>query len=242
MIVIAMGGASSRFFAEGWTQPKYELPVGERPLFDLTVESFSRYFGSERFLFVARKEFHARGFIDRRCDHLGISSYEVVELDHLTRGQAESVNIGLDRAGVAPTEPLTIFNIDTIRPDFSHPSEMSQWDGYLEVFRGEGKNWSFAEPAAPDSTRVVRTSEKIKISDLCSTGLYYFARAQSFTDAFSRALAEQREFLAQWKEFYIAPLYNFLIADGLQIHYRLIDPSQVIFSGTPDEYRALCAG
>ena len=64
MILIAMAGKSSRFFAQGYTQPKYELLVGDKTLFQLSVESFASYFHSEHFVFVTRAEFSARKFIE----------------------------------------------------------------------------------------------------------------------------------------------------------------------------------
>ena len=106
---------------------------------------------------------------------------------------------------------------------------------YLEVFRGSGDNWSFAKPSAPGSTRVSLTTEKNPVSDLCSTGLYYFADAEQFMDAFRAYLARPQ---SEWEkgELYVAPLYNYLIEQGDEVHYHLIERDEVIFCGVPDEY------
>jgi hypothetical protein len=136
--------------------------------------------------------------------------------------------------------PLTIFNIDTVRPAFAHPPGFEHWGGYLEVFQGDGSQWSFVEPAAGDTTAVRRTTEKLRISDLCSTGLYHFRRTGDFQRAFRRALSDAG-YLRDWREFYVAPLYNFLIAEGLDIHYHLVPRAEVVFAGTPSEYRALAS-
>ena len=37
-------------------------------------------------------------------------------------------------------------------------------------------------------------------------------------------------------ERYVAPLYNCMIKDGKKIKVNLIDKSEVIFCGTPEEY------
>jgi hypothetical protein len=37
----------------------------------------------------------------------------------------------------------------------------------------------------------------------------------------------------------VAPLYNHLIGRGLRIGWRLIEPSEVVFCGTPCEYETL---
>jgi hypothetical protein len=147
-----------------------------------------------------------------------------------TRGQAETVLLGIDQAGLDDDAPLTIFNIDTFRPGFAFPSETG--DGYLEVFRGSGTNWSYVRPSADG--RVLETAEKMVISDLCCTGLYHFRTASSFRKAARAALA-----VADGREIYVAPLYNRLIADGADIRYHEIARAEVIFCGTPEEYEAL---
>ena len=75
-----------------------------------------------------------------------------------------------------------MFNIDTIRHNFKKPSIASSCDGFLEIFRGSGSNWSFVEPG--DNYSVIRTTEKDPISNLCSNGLYFFRSHIQFQDAF----------------------------------------------------------
>ena len=55
MIVIPMAGASRRFTEAGYDLPKYMLEAHGKSLFRHSVESFSDYFASEPFLFIARK-------------------------------------------------------------------------------------------------------------------------------------------------------------------------------------------
>ena len=43
----------------------------------------------------------------------------------------------------------------------------------------------------------------------------------------------------QGSERYIAPLYNGLIQDGLDVRYHVIDASEVMFCGIPAEYEQL---
>ncbi|MCL2915094.1 glycosyltransferase family 2 protein [Shewanella corallii] len=233
MIVIPMAGLSSRFFKAGYDKPKYMLPAHGMPLFDHALLSFKAYFDSVPFLFIVRDVFQTPEFVKTRCQRLGIKSFDIVILNDETRGQAETVFLGLDN--VTDDTPLTIFNIDTFRPDFVLPQIVSQSDGYLEVFRGEGSNWSYAKPESAESTRVIETAEKNPISDLCSTGLYHFKSAGDFKRIFQLE-AERPASEWQKQELYIAPLYNYLIKEGKQIHYHLIDKSEVIFCGVPQEY------
>jgi NDP-sugar pyrophosphorylase family protein len=233
-----MAGLSRRFSDAGYALPKYMLDLHGRSVFAHAVSSFERYFGSEPFLFVAREEAGTPAFIEREAAALGIARADTVILNEPTRGQADTVMLGLDRAGVSRDEPLTIFNIDTIRPGFRHPE--APWAaaaaGYLEVMHGDDPGFSYvrADPGSSDQ-RVVETVEKQVISNLASTGLYVFRTAELFAEAF-RVQAERG---AVASELYIAPLYNELIRLGLPVHHHLVPEREVIFCGTPAQYEAL---
>lgn len=232
MIVIPMVGKSSRFFQAGYTRPKYELMVGGRSVFAHAVASFEAYFGSEFFLFLVRGDYGAEAFVRQELVSLGVRHFELVVFEQETAGQADTVYQGLQRMQSAQHGgALTIFNIDTFRPGFTMPA--LDCDGYLEVFEGEGEHWSFVRPGA-DGT-VLETTEKVRISNLCSDGLYYFRDRSLFEDAFRHAANNGLRVRA---EFYIAPLYNYLIAAGRDIRYVTVDAGQIVFCGTPGEYLA----
>ena len=235
-IIIPMAGLSSRFTNAGYVLPKYMLYVKNRSLFNLAVSSFEKYFDTCRFVFIARDVFDTRTFIEKECELMGVKDFSIVILPQPTRGQAETVLEGITRAGVAEEEPVLIFNIDTFRPGFTFPEDMNGWDGYLEVFVGSGKNWSYAKTESDDSTLVVETAEKVEISRYCSTGLYYFSSASSFMTAYTENLEHPKDGKA---ELYVAPLYNHLIKAGKKIHIHVIDREDVIFSGVPAEYEQI---
>lgn len=242
MIVIPMAGLSRRFAQAGYRKPKHQLDAHGRSLFAHAVGSFAGLFATEPFLFVCRGEDDTPAFVRAQAQALGIRRMEVVVLDAPTRGQAETVHLGLERAGAAVDEPLTVFNIDTFRPGFAWPGDVdrSRADGYLEVFEGEGSQWSFVRPAGDGSNRVTETTEKRPISTLCCTGLYWFAGVDRFREAYAAQLAAGEGSL-QAGELYVAPLYNFLIRRGADIRYHLIPREAVIFCGVPDEYDAFRA-
>ena len=231
-----MAGLSSRFTKAGYVLPKYMLYVKNRSLFNLAVLSFEKYFGSCRFVFVARDVFDAKTFIEQECQLMGIKDFEVVILPAPTKGQAETVLEGVKRAAIPAEEPLLIFNIDTFRPGYTFPEPIQQWDGYLEVFEGSGKNWSYARTESEGSTLVVETAEKKEISKYCSTGLYYFGSAALFVKAYEYNCSHP---INDKMELYVAPLYNHLIAWSHKIHIHIISRDEVIFSGVPEEYEQI---
>lgn len=228
-----MAGRSQRFHDAGYTQPKFRLPLGGESVFAHAVGSFASYFGDMPFLFILGPDAAAVTFVQEECARLGIVDVRIKALSAPTAGQAETVERGAD--GVPDDRPLTIFNIDTFRPGFEFPGAwFADQDGWLEVFEGEGANWSYVRPAEGDEPLVLETAEKQPISNLCCTGLYHFARAGDFR----YALAAERA-APQARELYVAPLYNHLIRRGQRIGYSRIDPADVIFCGTPAEYEAL---
>ena len=231
-IIISMAGLSQRFINEGFTLPKYMLYIGNKSLFNLSVSSFEQYFKTCKFLFIARDVYDTKRFIEEETRLLGIENYDVLILDQTTKGQAETVYIGLKNSNIEMDESITIFNIDTFHKKFQLPLNIKDWDGYLEVFWGDGNNWSYAKTESQNSTKVIETAEKVQISNYCSTGMYYFNRAFNYLEAY------ENEYLNNTliKEQYIAPLYNFLIRNGKAIHIHLIEQTDLQICGVPNEY------
>lgn len=232
MIVIPMVGASSRFFKAGYDKPKYQLPLWGETVFFWVMKSFSNYFHAQEFLFILRDEYEAEKFVRKEVDRLGIDKYNIVVLADMTQGQADTVAQGIKSK--SDNCSITIFNIDTIRYNFDFPDFVSDCAGYLEVFKGHGDHWSFVEPNT--SGGVIRTTEKERISDLCSNGLYHFSSASDFLLSFNRAVERDEKSKG---EYYIAPLYNDMVANGFSVRYSLISAQSMDFCGTPEEYENL---
>lgn len=237
MIIIPMAGLSSRFKKSGYELPKYMLNAKGKTLFEHSVESFRHYFSSECFLFIALSVYETKNFIKEKCKVLGIKNYKVVILNNPTRGQAETVYLGLKELGLEKDTDITVFNIDTFRPDFSYPRnfEINVVDGYLETFVGSGKNWSNVLPECSGSSKVIRTAEKQEISEFCCTGLYFWRSAFKFMALYERYQSRPVDEVDAG-EYYIAPMYNDLIEEGGEVHFSVIDREDVIFCGVPSEY------
>ncbi|MHA3893497.1 glycosyltransferase family 2 protein [Acinetobacter sp. GXMZU3951] len=232
MILITMAGLSSRFSRAGYQLPKYMLELDGKSLFEWSVSSFKKYFKTEDFTFVIRSSDEIRTYVEAKIKLLGILKYNIIELSNDTSGQAETAYLALKNNIIDFS--IIIFNIDTIRYDYIKPDFIDECDGYLEVFYDEGEHWSFIDPGVDGL--VLRTTEKLKISNLCSDGLYYFKSQKEFCRIFEEAL-NSNELVNN--EFYIAPLYNKLIEKGKIIKYYEISSRYLDFSGTPVEYENL---
>lgn len=234
MIVFPMAGLSQRFIQQGYELPKFQLSLWAGTVFDYAVSSFASSFSSIPFLFIYRETGGVRPFLESRVSRLGIREAVFVPLEEPTAGQAETVELGLTEGGVADDAEITIFNIDTFRMPWAQPEGLlPDIDGWLEVFKGAGENWSFVRPSR-EAGIAAETAEKVAISDLCCTGLYHFRTASLFREA----LASERQSPSS-RELYIAPIYNHLITSGSRIGYGLVPNSDVMFCGVPAEYEAL---
>lgn len=242
LFIIPMAGLSSRFFKSGYTKPKYQLDILGQSMFSWSVSSFVKYFSSDTFIFICRNIYETPQFIKNEVKKLGISNYQVFCLKDETRGQAETVYSGLKQYLLQEkTEPeaikqdIYIFNIDSKIVDFIKPAFTDgTCDGYLEVFEEEGEHWSFVLPG--NDNKVLKTTEKKRISKYCSDGLYYFKSISSYIELFETNL-KKKNFVNN--EIYIAPMYNDLIAEGRDIRYELVRRDKVIICGTPKEYLSL---
>ncbi|NMP14982.1 capsular biosynthesis protein [Thalassotalea sp. Y01] len=237
MIIIPMAGLSSRFTKAGFKKPKYMLEAKGATLFEHSVKSFETYFTQEKFLFIALDVQNTKGFIIDNCQKLGILDFDVVILDEPTRGQAETVYLGLQKASCNDDEHITIFNIDTFRPNFKYPNsfDFKNSDGYLETFIGSGANWSNVVPESAETQTVKLTAEKQELSEYCCTGLYYWKRAADFNRLYQK-LQNTPISEVQGNEYYIAPMYNDIISEGKTINFSVIEENEVIFCGVPAEY------
>lgn len=233
MFIIPMAGLSSRFFKAGYTKPKYQLDLSGETVFSWSVRSFERYFKTDKFVFIYRNVYDTKNFLEEEIAKLGITDYELVCLPEETLGQADTVYQGIKH--IKEDKEIYIFNIDSRIIDFVKPNWVNECDGYLEVFKGEGDHWSFAEPDG-NTNKVLRTTEKERISELCSDGLYYFKNKSIFESLFLDAKLKGN---TTKNEYYIAPLYNELISQGKSVFYDLISADKILFCGTPDEYLAL---
>jgi hypothetical protein len=77
--------------------------------------------------------------------------------------------------------------------------------------------WSFV--AVDERGFVTEVAEKVPISDEATVGVYNFARGRDFAEAAREMIAQD---LRVNGEFYVAPVYNMLIAQGAKIAIRNI--------------------
>jgi dTDP-glucose pyrophosphorylase len=226
-IVLTMAGAGSRFRNAGHGADKHRIQFRGHSLFEWSLVSL-REFRSKDLVVVTRRFEAIEPFVADIASRLGFAPPRFIYADRLTRGQAESA--ALARELVGGSEPVLVYNTDTFVDPVALKPERVRGDGWIPCFRAPGDKWSFVD--ADDSGRVLRVTEKQRISDHCSVGLYYFRRFDFLLEHVDR-MADGSE-----GEWYIAPLYNRLIADGRTVYLEELPVDAVCVLGTPEDLLA----
>ena len=227
-IIITMAGLGSRFRMAGFNLPKYMIETRGKSLFDWALSSLQS-FKEDKHYFIVRSDDDAREYITQHCTSLGISNFQILEIDCVTSGQAETVLIASDYLN--QEEEILIYNIDTyVEPNLITMSSI-RGDGFIPCFGGNGDHWSFVK--VDESGKAVEVREKVRISDNCTIGAYYFKSFQLYVDLYYKYYIDTKENL--FSERYVAPLYNQLIDDGGDVHITVIPVEKVHVLGTPEE-------
>jgi dTDP-glucose pyrophosphorylase len=228
-IVMPMAGRGSRFAQVGITTPKPLVEVRGKPMYAWATDGLPLSL-ARRLIFICLGEHLNEGPLKKDIASR-YAKYDpaVIALDAVTEGQACTVLVA--RELIDNDDALLIFNADTYCPTTlgrALESFGSRVDGVLDVFRAAGDKWSFAR--IDGRNRVLETAEKRRISEWASTGLYYFRHGRDFVrHAEAMIAADERSN----NEFYVAPVYNRMIAVGADIRANQVDEVWVL--GTPED-------
>ena len=229
-VIITMAGLGSRFRKAGYNCPKYMIEAKGKTLFEWSMDSLIGYNEHvSKYVFVVRKEDQTEDFIKEKMKKYGINDVEVIGIDYLTDGQATTCMLAIPYCN--PKNSIMVYNIDT----YVEPNEMKytdiSGDGHIPCFHAEGNHWSFAK--LDDDGKVIEVREKVRISDNCTLGAYYFSSAQLYKELYEEYYKDNSRM--EKNEKYIAPLYNFMIEKGIPVTISIVDEKKVHVLGTPEE-------
>lgn len=221
-----MAGLGTRFKNSQYLKEKYEIEFYNKTLFEWSVESLLNFKDNE-FIFVTRNFPRIQEFIIQKTEKMGIKNVDIEVINRTTRGQAETALLA--RRFFKRDDCFMVYNIDTyveketLRPEYIHGND------WIPVFSAPGDRWSFVE--ADEDGKALRTTEKIRISDNCCIGLYYFDSFFKFAKLVEAQVAKNQT----EKEWYIAPLYNDFIKMENTVYIHKIVNDSVIVLGTPED-------
>lgn len=232
-IVITMAGLGSRFKKAGYYMPKYQIKAKGKTLFEWSMDSLLGYQEHvSQYIFVVRREDQSGKFIREACRKYGIQKIEILEIDYMTDGQATTCMLALPYCD--PEEAILVYNIDTYVEPYEMRYEDLLGDGHIPCFQADGDHWSFVR--TDEDGRVTEVREKVRISDYCTLGAYYFSSAALYQKMYEEYYADDSR--VEKNEKYIAPLYNHMIEKGLLVTISQIKAEKVHVLGTPEELEA----
>jgi len=212
-ILIPMAGEGSRFANAGYTFPKPLIDVNGKPMIQTVVENLSF---DATYIFLVRKS-HLERYEGLKSTLTTISKgkIEIVEVEELTEGAACTALLA--KKFINDDDDLLIANSDqyiTYSPEnfISMKNHCSDTDAIVFTFNATHPKWSFVKT---DTRGVItRVEEKNPISDIATCGIYWYRRGSDFVEYAEKMIKKN---IRVNNEFYIAPVYNELIADGKKL-------------------------
>ena len=224
-VVIPAAGLGSRFAAAGYADPKPLIDVAGKPMLRRVVENLA--FEGAHFVFVVQSR-DAEAVRDAVGD--AAPTYDILMIDGVTQGAACTV---LQAAEVIDgDDPLVIANSDQLLDwdvrAFLYESASAGVDGCISVFDSTDPKFSFAELG--DDGFVSRVAEKQAISNVATTGVYYWRHGADFVRCARRMIARDARVNG---EFYVCPVFNEAIDAGMKIKVSRCERFHCL--GTPED-------
>lgn len=223
-IVIPAAGEGSRFANEGYTLPKPLIDVNGKPMIERVIDNLKEIPGRKNFIFIIRKK---QKDLKNLLKEL-VPGCTIVKVVALTQGAACSVLLA--KPYINNKHPLIIANSDQlVEAQFERLKTISNAiDGLILTFESQDPKFSYA---SLDSNKFVdRVAEKKIISNMATTGIYYFRKGSQFVKAAEKMIDQN---IRVNNEFYVCPVYNEMIKDNKVIQVFPVDKMWCI--GTPQD-------
>ena len=225
-IIIPMAGHGSRFLQAGYTFPKPLIEVHGKPMIQVVIDNLKV---DAHFIFIVQKEHREKYNLDSMLSLLA-PGCDIVDVDKVTEGAACTVLLG--KEFINNDNPLVIANSDQFVEwsslDFFYKMNEQNLDGGIVSFKSTHPKWSYAK--TDSNGFVLEVAEKKTISDIATVGIYYWKKGSDFVKYAEQMIDKN---IRVNKEFYVCPVYNEAILDGLK--FKTFDVPKMWGLGTPED-------
>ncbi len=226
-----MAGMGSRFAEVGFKDPKPFIPVKGKMMIERVLDNLN--YKDAKYILIARKE-----HVENRSNDIKKlqEKYNVVieTVDRLTDGAACTVL--KSHRHINNNNPLLIANSDQIIDinigDFIDDCLARNLDGSILTFPNSHTKWSYAK--INEQKLVTEVREKVVISSHATVGIYFFSKGQYFVDSAIDMIASGDK---SNHEYYVCPVYNYLIKDNKKIGIFEIEENKMHGTGTPEDLK-----
>lgn len=225
-LVVPISGAGSRFPKDKYVVPKPMIRIDDKTIIEWTMRSID--YSQCNLIFIVRREHINEFSIDAYLRGKFGNEVIIVVAEKLTDGAVCSCLLA--EKYINNELPLLIHCSDIYFEKQLNPETIdTNVDGCILTFKSNSPNYSYSEVG--NDGNVVRTQEKSVISNLASVGLYHFKTGNMFVKYANLMISRN---IRTNNEFFICPLYNLLIEDGLKIVTKKVEKMHIF--GTPEEF------
>ena len=208
-LLLPIAGKAQRFIDAGYTMPKALILAKNKHVIDWAMDSIDT--NECNLIFMVRVD-HVYNFsIDKILKQKFGDDITIVKLKEVTRGALETCTLA--REHIDNNLPLIVYTPDVhFGPVFNPETISADSDGFLLTFTANSPDHSYSE--YDQDGIVTNVVEKEVISKEANVGLYYFKSGKIFLKYADEMINNE---IMYKNEFYIAPMYNLMIRDGLKI-------------------------
>lgn len=212
-IVIPMAGRGSRFSKVGYVMPKPLIDVNGFPMIRWVTDNI-RPSCEHRFIYICQEEHLKKYNLSDFLEKLSPGCC-IITVDHITEGAACTVLLA--EAEIDDSNPMMIANsdqyVDTNIDEYL--SFIQNYDGLIMTMPADDQKWSYIR--YNDEKLVTLVREKEVISNEATVGIYNYAHGADFVK-YAHCMIEKN--IRVNNEFYVAPVYNEMIADQKRIVFK----------------------
>lgn len=228
-ILILMAGKGSRFQQVGYTFPKPLIEVNSKPMIEVVVNNLKI---NGKYIFLVLKEHYEKYALNYLLPLITRpNKCEIVVVDTVTEGAACTALLARDL--INNDDELITANSDQWidwNPDhFLNFVRNKDADGAITTFIATHSRWSFAK-VEETTNLITEVAEKKPISNIATTGIYYFKKGKDFVGAAEQMINKN---IRVNNEFYLCPVYNELILNNKKIYNYPV--AEMWGLGTPED-------
>jgi len=231
-IVIPMAGKGSRFVNKGFSKPKPLIDINGKTMIQLVIENLKPN-TPHRFIFIVQKEHIRKYSVNKLLESL-CPNCIIIPIEEITKGAACSVL--KSKKYINNDQPLMIANSDqwvniSIN-DYLDFCQQSKLQGQIMTMFSDDPKWSYI--SFDNNGNIIDVVEKIVVSDQATVGIYNFRRGETFCKYAEQMIIDQN---MSKGEYYVAPVYKYMIEDKQKIElYNIDKDGQNMYGlGTPDD-------
>ena len=229
-LLLPIAGKAQRFLDAGYMMPKPLIRAKHKHVIDWSMDSID--YEDCNLIFIVRLDHIYNFSIDKILKQKFGDDIKIVVVDQVTRGALETCTLAEEY--IDNDLPLFIYTPDVFfGPKFDPESVSKDSDGFLLTFLANSPDHSYSD--FDENGVVSRVVEKEVISQHANVGLYYFKTGSMFLHYAWRAIDDN---LMVKGEFYIAPIYNYMINEKLKV--TAYDTAKMHILGTPDTFEFFC--